>query len=132
MNVLAMVQKEFNINPERIYLTGHSMGGAGTYFLGSKHADIWAAVAPVAPAAFMLADNREEYLGKLLDNDVVRMQVHGDADEGVSVDTSQPWIGSKQELGLNYEFVELEGATHDPVITDSQQYIFDFFGRNSK
>ena len=29
MNVLAMMQEEFNVDPDRIYLMGHSMGGAG-------------------------------------------------------------------------------------------------------
>src|SRR5690606_41054004 len=58
MNVLAMIREEFNVDESRIYLTGHSMGGAGTLFLGSKHADIWAAIAPVAPAAFSMTENR--------------------------------------------------------------------------
>lgn len=30
MNVLGIVRKEYNIDPDRIYLWGHSMGGAGT------------------------------------------------------------------------------------------------------
>ncbi|HEY5666036.1 MAG TPA: alpha/beta hydrolase-fold protein, partial [Gammaproteobacteria bacterium] len=63
MNVLAMVREEFNVDDDRIYLTGHSMGGAGTFFLGSKHADIWAAIAPVAPAAFGMTENRADILG---------------------------------------------------------------------
>ena len=54
MNVLARMRKEFNVDPQRIYLTGHSMGGAGTLFLASKHAKLWAAVAPVAPASFKI------------------------------------------------------------------------------
>jgi predicted esterase len=52
MNVLAMAREEFNIDDQRIYLMGHSMGGAGTLYLGVKHADIWAAIAAIAPAAF--------------------------------------------------------------------------------
>ena len=31
MNVLAMVREEFNLDESRIYLTCHSMGGAGTF-----------------------------------------------------------------------------------------------------
>ncbi len=31
MNVLAMVRKEFNVDDNRTYLMGHSMGGARTY-----------------------------------------------------------------------------------------------------
>jgi hypothetical protein len=37
----------FNIDPDRIYLCGFSMGGTGTFELGLKHPDIWAACAPV-------------------------------------------------------------------------------------
>jgi len=38
LNVLAMMKKEFNVDENRTYLMGHSMGGAGALFLGSKHA----------------------------------------------------------------------------------------------
>src|SRR5690606_24206002 len=57
MNVLAIARSEFNVDPERTYLMGHSMGGAGTLFLGQKYADQWAAVAAIAPAAFMMQPN---------------------------------------------------------------------------
>ena len=40
MNVLDMMRKEFTVDAKRIYLTGHSMGGAGTLFLGAKHANL--------------------------------------------------------------------------------------------
>ena len=50
--VLEMVRKEFNVDDRRIYLMGHSLGGGGALHMGEKYADKWAAVAPVAPAAF--------------------------------------------------------------------------------
>lgn len=37
----------FNIDPERIYLVGFSMGGTGTFELGLKHPDFWAACVAV-------------------------------------------------------------------------------------
>ena len=37
----------FNIDSDRIYLCGFSMGGTGTFELGLKHPDIWAACVPV-------------------------------------------------------------------------------------
>jgi predicted peptidase len=46
LNVLAMMRKEFNVDENRTYLMAHSMGGAGTYFLGWKHASEWAAIHP--------------------------------------------------------------------------------------
>src|SRR4029078_13575046 len=58
MNVLAMMRKEVNVDDSRTYLIGHSMGGAGTYFLGSKYAKEWAAIAPIAPASFLMNNAR--------------------------------------------------------------------------
>ena len=50
MNVIAMIRDVYTVDPERSYLMGHSMGGAGTLFLGQKYAGDWAAVAAIAPA----------------------------------------------------------------------------------
>ena len=58
MNVLGMMRKEFNVDDKRTYLMGHSMGGAGTLYLGSKYASDWAAIAAMAPAAFRMAAER--------------------------------------------------------------------------
>jgi poly(3-hydroxybutyrate) depolymerase len=132
MNVLAMVREEFNVDDDRIYLTGHSMGGAGTYFLGSKHADIWAAVAPVAAASFMMDGVHAELLQELADAEVPIMVVHGAADEVVAVSNSQTWVATMDEIGMEHEYVELPGVTHGPVITASQEYIFEFFDKHSK
>ena len=49
LNVLAVVRGEFNVDDRGIYLIGQSMGGGGTWYLGTKHPDIWAALAPMAP-----------------------------------------------------------------------------------
>ena len=133
MNVLAMMQDEFNVDEDRIYLTGHSMGGAGTYFLAAEHADIWAAAAPVAPAAFMMTANREELLKKMADADLPIMVVHGDADEVVNVSISrEQWVPTMEALGMEYEYVEQPGITHGPVITSSQEDIFRFFDSHTR
>jgi poly(3-hydroxybutyrate) depolymerase len=132
MNVLAMMRKEFNVDPDRIYLTGHSMGGAGTLFLGSKHADIFAAIAPVAPAAFSMTENRADILGHLDEAGVPVMIVHGDADEAVPVDLARTWVATMKEIGMDHEYVELPGVTHGSVINISQEHVYEFFGKHSK
>jgi poly(3-hydroxybutyrate) depolymerase len=50
MTVFEMIKKEFNVDENRTYLMGHSMGGAGTIYLGVKYASIWAAIGAEAPA----------------------------------------------------------------------------------
>jgi predicted peptidase len=127
MNVLDIVRKEFNVDENRIYLMGHSMGGAGTLYLGVKYASIWAALAPVAPAAFGLDPDS---LGKIENMPVVF--VHGDADEMVPVAISQQWVDKAKELDMIYEFNKMPGISHGPVITACLPSIYEFFGKHSK
>lgn len=46
---IADVQRRYRIDAERVYLAGHSMGGTGSWYLGSQWADRIAAIAPSAP-----------------------------------------------------------------------------------
>lgn len=48
LNVLDLVLAEYNVDANRIYLLGHSMGGFGTWWLGQKYAERWAAIAPMS------------------------------------------------------------------------------------
>ncbi|WP_124019335.1 prolyl oligopeptidase family serine peptidase [Flavobacterium sp. A45] len=48
LEVLAEAKKTFNTIPAQTYLTGHSMGGHGTWFLGTTYPDKFAAIAPCA------------------------------------------------------------------------------------
>ncbi len=130
MNVLAMVRKEFNVDDKRIYLMGHSMGGAGALFLGGKYANIFAAVGAEAPAAFW--QTRKETLQPMKDAKVPVMIVHGDADEVVPVTNSEGWVEVMKELGMEYEFVKQPGISHGPVIQSGQQPIYEFFAKHKK
>ena len=49
--VLSSMKKDYSVDDNRIYATGHSNGGAFTYLLWAKRGDIFAAFAPVAAAA---------------------------------------------------------------------------------
>lgn len=49
-DLLAMVDRtidDFRGDPDRVYLTGLSMGGYGTFALASSHPEKWAAAAPI-------------------------------------------------------------------------------------
>jgi poly(3-hydroxybutyrate) depolymerase len=132
MNVLDMVRKEFNVDPRRVYLTGHSMGGAGALFLGAKHANLWAAVAPVAPAAFRMNDDRARILGDMKKAGVPVLLITGDADEVVSPDNTRLWAQTLKDLAVDHAYIEQPGVTHGPVITTSQKEIYDFFAKHAR
>ena len=127
MNVLDMVRKEFNIDNNRIYLMGHSMGGAGTLHLGVKYSSIWAALGPIAPAAFQLNPDSLKEIPKM-----PIIFVHGDADEMVPVANTRQWIEKAKELGMTYEYNEMSGVTHGPVIEEALPGIYAFFAKHSK
>lgn len=132
MNVLAMMRKEFSVDDNRTYLMGHSMGGAGTYFLGSKHGKEWAALAPIAPAAFLMNDNRTAILQGIKDAKVPMFVTTGDADEAVPVANTRMWAATMKELGLNHEYKEYPGVTHGPIIEAAMPDIFAFFAKHTR
>ena len=124
MNVLGLVRKEFNIDPNRTYLMGHSMGGGGTWYLGMKHPELWAAIAPAAPAIFSSPDD----LVKIKNTPVIVVQ--GDDDRAVKVETTRQWVEKMKSLGMKYVYIEVPGGDHMTVICRSPENmtkIFDFF-----
>lgn len=132
LNVLAMIRKEFKVDEKRTYLMGHSMGGAGTYFLGSKHAKEWAALAPMAPASFRMNETRAEILKRVKDSGVPMFVTTGDADELVPVTNTRMWVDTMKELKMKYEYKEYPGVTHGPIIEAAMPDIFAFFKAHKK
>jgi len=130
MNVISMVRKEFKVDDKRIYIMGHSMGGAGALYLGSKYPNMFAAVAAEAPAAFW--QTRKETLQPMKDAKVPVMIVRGDIDEAVPVTNSQAWVDAMKELKMKYEFIEQPGITHGPVIESGLKPIYEFFAKHKK
>lgn len=49
--MMAWVKKQYTVDENRVYATGHSNGGAFTYLLWAKRGDVFAGFAPVAAAA---------------------------------------------------------------------------------
>ncbi|MFQ6096694.1 MAG: prolyl oligopeptidase family serine peptidase [Armatimonadota bacterium] len=48
MRVLEEVRRDYNIDSDRIYATGGSMGGTGSWTLAVHYPDVFAAIAPIA------------------------------------------------------------------------------------
>lgn len=121
MNVLALVRKEYAIDPDRIYLLGHSMGGGGTWHIAIKNPDLFAALAPIAPASLRPATD----LAAIKHVPVILVQ--GDRDLLVRVDRVRPWAEQMKKLGMTHEYVEVAGGDHITVAFTTLPKIFDFF-----
>lgn len=137
MEVLRHAAKEFDTDPERQYLTGHSMGGHGTWQLGVHYPDRFAAIAPSAgwpsfetymgsmgrslklpgesphSVVFQRAASSSDtvaLLGNLRGKPIYVL--HGDADDNVPVGQARLAKAKLEELKIPLEYHEQPGAGH--------------------
>jgi predicted peptidase len=95
----------FSIDPTRMYLTGLSMGGFGSWDLGTREAERWAAVVPIC------GGGDELYADRLANVPVWAW--HGDADDVVPVSRSRVMIEAIRAAGGSPRYTELAGVGHD-------------------
>jgi poly(3-hydroxybutyrate) depolymerase len=126
MNVLGIVRKEYAIDSDRIYLMGHSMGGGGTFHLGIKYPDLWAGIAPIAPAVFRPASDVERI------KHIPVIMIQGDDDRLVPVTSVRQWADQMKKLGMTYEYIEVPGGDHVRVAFQNMPKIFDFFDKHKR
>ena len=127
MNVLEMMRKEFNVDDRRIYLMGHSLGGGGSLHMGEKYADKWAAVAPLAPAAFGFQWNAESKL-----KNVPLLIMQGEADTTVRPASSQALADQLKALNFQCEIKIMPGLDHGTIIAGAMPDVFKFFDKHTK
>jgi predicted peptidase len=126
LNVLQRTRDSLNINSDRIYLMGHSMGGGGTWYLGIKYPHIWAGLAPIAPAIFQ----SPETLRKITHIPVVLVQ--GDADTLVPVGMARVWARKMKELKMKYLYIEVPKGDHVRIAYDYMPNIFEYLDQFKK
>jgi len=124
LNVLDLVSKEYPIDSARIFLFGHSAGGAGSWYMGEKYAEKWAAIAasaaPTRPAGFPF----DRLKG------VPIMVCHGDKDDEVPVASSRNMVKTAKDHGLDPQYLEVPGATHLTIVGIVEPKVFDFFDQH--
>jgi predicted peptidase len=106
LEALDSVIQEHAIDRSRIYLTGQSMGGIGTWGILAKHAERFAAAVPVCGIW-----NPEDAVKM---NGVPIWAFHGDMDPTVPVAGSRDMIAALKKAGVNPEprYSELAGVGH--------------------
>lgn len=118
MNVIRIVRKELPIDPRRIYLMGHSMGGGGTWHLGMKYPKMWAALAPLAPAPPRNIGD----LTKIKGTPVI--VVCGGRD--FLVGSARKWVARMKELEMNHRYIEVPKGGHILPVIQKLPEVFTF------
>jgi predicted peptidase len=93
------------VDPGRIYLTGLSMGGYGTWDLAARQPERFAAILPICGGGDEATAPR---LAKL-----PIWCFHGDADKVVPVERSRTMIAAVRAAGGDPKYSELPGVGHD-------------------
>lgn len=136
LEVLGIATQKFNPDPQRIYLTGHSMGGHGTWFLGATYPGNWAAIAPCSgyptlksygSADGIIPDSSKNKFEQLLlrsgnQSDVLKLAsnysplgvyiLHGDSDRVVSVNYARQMKKVLAAFHPDFSYYEYPGGEH--------------------
>jgi pimeloyl-ACP methyl ester carboxylesterase len=122
-DMLADIESRFSIDENRIYLTGLSMGGGGTIWLGLTRPDIWAALAPCCPAP---PDGSADIAGNALN-----LPVHlftGDKD--FLHKTALDWKAKFEAGTPRFDYTEYPGIGHNSwEYAYKDGFIFDWFSQ---
>ena len=126
LNVLKIAEDNLNIDPDRIYLLGHSMGGSGTLHLGMKYPDKWAALAPIAPAI--------PYTGWMIERmkEIPTIIIHGTNDTVLPVQATRDWVDKMKSYKMDVKYIEEEGGDHVAIAFKYFDEIFKWFDEHKK
>ena len=125
MMALDQTLKDFRTDPDRVYLTGLSMGGNGTWNLAYRYRERWAAIAPVcgfvtpirqlsASKFIVPPDSGDAFaalarrIGKL-----PTWIFHGEVDPAVNVIESRKAAEALRAAGGDVHYTEFLGAGHN-------------------
>jgi len=105
LEIIETLKNEFSVDTKRLYITGQSMGGFGTYAFITRNPGMFAAAVPVCgrddPA-------KAEYIAR-----IPIWIFHGDKDALVSVDYSRDMFEALKKAGGNPRYTEYEGLGHN-------------------
>jgi predicted peptidase len=105
MELLAALEKEFNVDSKRIYVAGVAMGGFGVWDTITRYPDVFAAAIPVCGGA-------DESKAPLVANFPI-WAFHGDQDTVVKPIRSRHMIDAIKKAGGEPKYTEYPSVGHD-------------------
>lgn len=103
--MLTDIERKFRVDRDRVYVTGLSMGGFGSWEWAAREPDRFAAIIPICGGGFAGWGPRYARLPIWC--------VHGTADNVVPIARSEEMVKSAVAGGADVKFTKYEGVTHD-------------------
>ncbi|NLX14191.1 MAG: prolyl oligopeptidase family serine peptidase [Phycisphaerales bacterium] len=118
--LLDEIMARYAVDPERVYLTGLSMGGFGTWSLAIEHPDRFAAIAPVCGGGIPYLLDRIRHLPV--------WAFHGARDNVVPLFESKRMVDVLERMGGQARLTVYPEATHDSwTATYNNPKLYDWF-----
>jgi len=120
LDIIDVLIRELPIDPQRVYLVGHSMGGWGTWHIALRHpqrfASICAMAAPQPDVSLEAARGLDPFI------------IHDAGDTVVPVAKSRKVAAELAALGISYRYREETGYGHQSkMISANLERVFDWF-----
>ncbi|MEN8119950.1 MAG: prolyl oligopeptidase family serine peptidase [Bacteroidota bacterium] len=118
--LLTDIVQQYYIDKDRIYVTGFSMGGFGTWNLAIKYPNRFAAIAPVCGGG-------NPVMVKFIKN-IPCWVFHGAKDRIVPIERSQEMVDAYEKLGIKVKFTVYPELEHDSwTETYDNPKLYDWF-----
>ncbi len=105
LQAMDVLIKKHPIDSDRVYVTGQSMGGAGTFGAMSLRPDAFAAAIPIAGGWDPKDANKMKHIPIWV--------FHGDKDKTVPTDYSRTMVAAIKKAGGSPKYTEYEGVGHN-------------------
>ena len=105
VELMEQLCREFPVDTRRIYVTGLSMGGYGTWDMIQRYPDKFAAAMPLCGGGDTTGASRFKELPVWV--------FHGDQDGAVPVSRSRDMVAALRKLGGKVKYTEYPGVGHD-------------------
>ncbi len=137
LRAVAEAKRRFAVDDDRVYLTGESMGGHGTWWVATRNPDVFAAAVPVyggwdqrlAPAnrgglaGFVPANDAQRFNAEFQSSFVSAENLrnvplfvhHGSADPAVNVENSRYAVHLLERWGYDIGYEEHVGWAHEDL-----------------
>ena len=118
--LLDEIAAKYAVDTDRVYLTGLSMGGFGTWSLACRHPERFAAIAPICGGGmWFLADRLKA---------VPVWAFHGAKDRVVPLDLSESMVEAVKRMGGDARLTVYPEAQHDSwTVTYNNPELYDWF-----
>lgn len=126
-DLLDEIISKYNIDKSRIYLTGLSMGGFGSWALSSMFPDYFAAIAPICGGG-------DQFLVARALNNMPLWVFHGKKDMAVPEEASAILVNALKEQGSNVKYTVLPEGDHVAswVYAYNEANLWDWFLKHKK